>query len=669
MWNNPQGYGSTGYQSNPAIQLQDFVMKVTRDELDSYVRAGRCDANVANEVFNRIRNHLPDICSDLMRMFGNNGQGTIDGNAIYRFLAENDIPQTTQRVNSERYGYNPNQGGYNQSYGYSSNGGFFGGNNQPVISQPVYSNNQGYVGNGGYYNNGPQVVFGNTPLDTGRVVSESGLARAFQKNMRPTQQQVTQSNRPVNKSNVLNTSNFRYNQQVTQDNANATTMTYDEAMQKQTESMRYALGGIHTPTPNYKEIIDEATGGSSMRVDVEKTNESKVDIGKISRIERHEIFRAYMRNLLGANQVVTIEKTATAFEPSAVSAITNTVIKAKESTDLCDSSEISTTTSRGTVLNTSDHVVNIPVVDTREAIDLVKIASPDAMDQENWITSIEYNELVAKKIPNGGADARGAVRTLQKNVCKVQTLTDISNFIIPVVTKQNSNIKAYLETLIFKRINELLKLTAYVPGNPNMYPTIDGWDGIFTLVDLTLKDKYEYIGAMFDRYGDKYTNMIYLCVKSALIDLFDNDPTDDPVVEAASDKDLAILAKLDGIPVTIGSYKLSDYGYMPDNFKEQLSNNVNKDYVVHKCSQKVIVTSIDSSYITPQIVEHLVLKAPENFFQYMIQSVLLGYGDLKYAPGLTVIQTSRDASTILDIYSISLGLNNELKITRSNPFK
>ena len=163
--------------------------------------------------------------------------------------------------------------------------------------------------------------------------------------------------------------------------------------------------------------------------------------------------------------------------------------------------------------------------------------------------------------------------------------------------------------------------------------------------------------------------MIYLCVKSALIDLFDNDPTDDPVVEAASDKDLAILAKLDGIPVTIGSYKLSDYGYMPDNFKEQLSNNVNKDYVVHKCSQKVIVTSIDSSHITPQIVEHLVLKAPENFFQYMIQSVLLGYGDLKYAPGLTVIQTSRDASTILDIYSISLGLNNELKITRSNPFK
>jgi hypothetical protein len=356
-----------------------------------------------------------------------------------------------------------------------------------------------------------------------------------------------------------------------------------------------------------------------------------------------------------------INNSGTQLDPRNVSAIETVTPESPEYCTIVSAQDIS---ERGNIISTSNYDLLIPVVNAKEAIELVKEAAPNLTDQNQWISTISYKELIAKKIPGYGLEAKSAFRSIQQNLSKVKSLNDVTNIIIPIINKQHQSVKEYIEALIFDRINKLFKMSLYQPNKPTNVPKVPSWAAIYQLVDRNNKE-FPYIGYMFDNFGDSYVETVFLCVKSALNDIFNSDESD-TVVDADPDipDNLGLIAKLSNVTSVIGKFRMSDYGFIPENYKKELFHKFDHDYIVHKYNQDIIVTNINITKYIGSDSKFTIVAGITNISQYVIDGIMRVLKENNNLVNLPLIQLDHSGEYIVGSFTISLGLDNSILITK-----
>ena len=493
--------------------------------------------------------------------------------------------------------------GYNN---YQSNGNYNPGYNQSRMN-PIWPNNQ---------------------VNTGAAASQYGISRILN------EREMHNTNNVFNGNNV-NATNM--NQMNTSSNSNTITIE-----RKPSNDNLFRHFADYLTRRKLKISIDKLTDDTSELINNKEflknhSNDPEVPV------------------------VNVINNDGTQLNPKNISAIETVTPESPEYCTIVSTQDIS---ERGNIISTSNYDLLIPVVNAKEAIELVKEAAPNLTDQNQWISTISYKELIAKKIPGYGLEAKSAFRSIQQNLSKIKTLNDVSNIIIPIINKQPQCVKEYIEGLIFDRVNKLFRMSLYQPNKPTNVPKVPSWSAIYQLVDRNNKE-FPYIGYMFDNFGDNYVESVFLCVKSALNDIFNSDDSD-TVVDADPDipDNLGLIAKLSNITAVIGKFRMSDYGFVPENYKKELFHKFDHDYIVHKYNQDIIVTNIDITKYIGSDSTFTIVAGITNISQYVIDGIMRILKENNKLVNLPMIQMDATGEFIVGTFTISLGLDNSILITK-----
>lgn len=623
-WNNPNGYNN-GYAPNSNVQFESVVTNIIENVLNNVGRSNSYPNDVIQEVWNRMTANIRPICDNLERMFANGRQ--IDSNAVGNYLANNEIPNALNSVLQEfrqRASYYNN---VNQPFGYNGgnmyNNGFANGcYNRPVNGNFGYNNNN-------IFNSAPPMFASNTgPVSTGNAASVSGFGRVMREQ---------EYNRSMNA-------------------AQNTTPTYNAPIN----------------TPNNTVANNQATIEISRRigeklfknfVDKEDRRANKLSIDKLT-TDTSELIdnEEFMTTHIGDPNLPTVQ--VINGDPTLINPeeITVNIEETPTSPEFCDIIAVSSTTDKGNTVDAINFELKVPVVNTKEAIELIKDATPSLVNQDTWFCSICYKELVCKKISGFGIQAKSAFREIQKNLSKINSINDISNTIIPIIRKQPQEVKEYLEALIFDRVNKLFSMSLYEPDDPSNFPIAGCWSDIYTLIDKKAGSEFKFINTMFDKFGEDYPKNVYLCMKSAFIDIFDNE--DDVVVDTESDENLGLIAKLPEVTAIVGKYRMSDYGFIPENYKKTLFNKFDHDYIVHKYEQNVFVTNIDVDTILGSKSKYTIVAGYTNLPQFVIGGLTKLNKERGQLVNVPLIQVDNTGENIVGIFTYSRGIDNTVLITK-----
>lgn len=606
--NNGNNFGSTGYSPNMGINLENIVADIIRNSLQNAERSYPRD--VLNEAYNRLMNNLRPLCDYIQHTFAN-GSNQIDSVQVSNYLTNNDIPNVVNQVmrdfqNHYNSNMNYNNGYMNNGYNNYPNNGFSYNNNSYGYNNPIRANT--------IWNN-------NTQVNTGAAASQYGISRVLnEKEMHNTNINFNNTN---NTNNQVNSSNII-------------------TIERQSNDNLFKHFSDYLSRRKFKISIDKLTDDTSELIDNKEfmknhSNDPEVPVVNI------------------------INNNGTQLNPKNISAIETSTPESPEYCTIVSTQDIS---ERGNIISTSNYDLLIPVVNAKEAIELVKEATPNLTDQAQWISTISYKELIAKKIPGYGLEAKSAFRSIQQNLSKVKSINDVSNIIIPIINKQPQCVKEYLEALIFDRVNKLFKMSLYQPNKPTNVPKVSNWSAIYQLIDKSARD-IPYIDYMFDKFGDSYIESVFLCVKSALNDIFDADDSD-TVVDADPDipDNLGLIAKLSNITAVIGKFRMSDYGFVPENYKKELFHKFDHDYIVHKYNQDVIVTNINVSKYIGSDSKFTIVAGITNISQYVIDGIMRILKENNKLVNLPLIQLDSTGEFIVGTFTISLGLDNSILITK-----
>lgn len=628
-WNNPGGYNN-GYAPNAGIQLESVVTDIITNSLNQISRSNSYPGPVLDETYKRLMNNVVPICNNIEKMF-TNGNRQIDSNAVSGYLQNNDIINTLNATMQEYqqrmayhnsmngpFGYNGGYGGMNNNYGYN--------NYNPGYNRPNYPSNVGM------FNSMPNTTFGG-PVSTGNAASNSGIGRLMKE-----QEYKNTCCTPTNP----NPQNTGYSSTFTNNNnaTNNATIAISRAVAKDI----------------FKNFIDQKERRAN------KLSIDKLTSDTSSVLDNKE----FMTNHIGDPDIPTIEIVAGNASMIDSSSVVNTIVETPDSPEYCDIVAMATTTDKGTSVDTANFELLVPVVNTKEAIDLVRDAAPSFVSQDNWISTICYKELVCRKITGFGIHAKNAFKEIQNNLSKIKSLNDITNVLVPIIKKQPQEVKEYIEALLFDRINKLLKMSVYNPNDPTQYPIVPDWAAIYELIDKRSRD-IPFINTMYNEFSDEYPETVYLCVKSAFVDIFDNE--DDVVVSVNSetepnDNNLGLVAKLPEVTAIVGKYRMSDYGYIPENYKKTLFDKFEHDYIVHKYEQDILVTNIDVSVMLGSASKYTVVNGFTNLPQLVIgglTKLMKERGDLVNMP---LIQLDRTGEEIIGTYTFSIGMDGSILITK-----
>lgn len=624
MMGNTFSYGSTGYAANPEVNLQDVIINIIHSILNNFIAQGMCTPDIAQEVYLRFQANMNAITNNIRNRFVSNGQCNTD--QIYNYLANTDIPATIQDIknqmmNNRNYGYNQPLFSGN---GYNNYGGNF---NNPSWSRPQSYNNY-MPQNTGFGNP-------NSIMSSGAVSSMHGYGKAVMSqnnNTIPTSAptQTAPNNPEINTNPYLPKTKNQFN------NTEPVVVTSNEN----------SLAKI------FKESFNDRITRRNNRISIDKitTDTSSITNNK-----------EYIANKINTEQLAIVRGDKNFTDTKNIQSIQNAK---PESPEYCEISNTIDITHNGTVVNSSSYDLIVPVVNAQEAINLVKEAAPNLTEQEQWIAVIQYKELITKKIPNFGAEAQDAFRAIGDSLNKVHDLKDISNIIIPIVKKQISEVRQYIEALVVDRINELFKTSLYRPDDPTAYPKIKSWNGIFQMVDESNPTNSDYLAYMFDRFGDTYVNNVFLCVKSALNDIFVDSDDDDVVVRTDSDAGIALIGKLSEVTCIAGKYRFCDYGYAPESHMESLIKQFNKDYIVHKFSQEALVTNINIDEMLGSVATNTVIEVSSNLPQHVIQQLFLGVKSKGVNRDMILIEMDKSSTYINKVFRINIDINNRIFISR-----
>ena len=607
--NNGNNFGSTGYMANRSINLEEIVSDIIKNSLNGARQS--YPPEVIQEAYNRLMNNLNPLCDFLQRTYASpNNQ--IDSVQIANHLTNNEIPNVTNQVMNEFRNMTMNNGYMNNGF----NNGYGNGYN----NMPNYNN----------YNNGfnqsrtNTMFWNNTPhVNTANAASQYGISRVWnEKEIRNTNSNVFSNNSNMN----YNTNNI---QQPTH-------------IERKSDDTLFKHFSDYISRRKFKISIDKLTEDSSELV--------------------HN--KEYMKNHLvdpSIPVVSIIGNNGTQLDPRNVTAIETATPESPEYCTVVSTQDIS---ERGNLINTSNYDLLVPVVSAKEAIELVKEAVPNLTGQDHWISTISYKELIAKKIPGYGLEAKAAFRSILQNLPKLKCINDISNIIIPILNKQHQAVKEYIEELIFDRVNKLFKMSLYEPEKPTNAPIVHAWSHIYQLVDRHSTD-IPYIRNMFDKFGESYIDAVFICVKSALNDIFNSDGSD-TVIDADPEipDNLGLIAKLNSVTTVIGKFRMADYGYMPENYKKELFHKFDHDYIVHKYNQDMIVTNIDVTSLIGSNSKFTIVDGFTNISQYVIDGIMRVLKENNQLVNLPLIQLDTTGEYIVGTFTISLGLDNSILITK-----
>ena len=622
-WNTPN-YGSTGYSPNMHANLQDIILRGATDILRSFIGRGTCTEQLASAVYDRCYSSINGLSQDIENKFmDHNGQ--IDSNNIFNYLSNTVIPTMMRECGNymvdSRFGNN----GFNNYNNYPNNGGW--NNPVPSWSQPSYSR----VNYGGFSNYGNQQY---VAQDSGSVASTMGYGKAIMAQGGYVAQNPTP---PIPTPNVDNNPYL------------PNTNTYNSVPN-------------NTPTVSHKKELSELTEKLSKNfVDRAERRKKNLSVDKLTNNTSSIVDnRDFISSKVSENTVEIISDSKDFTNGKKIEKQSTIVTEYPEYCKCNDSMDISL---NGSVININYFDLKVPVANAQEAIELVKEASPEIINQEQWVANIYYKELVAKKLVNYGNEAKHAFRAINENIDKVESLQDLNNIIIPIFKRQIAEVREYMEALVFDRINELFRTNLYHPNHPKMYPSVHNWKGIYDIIETTSDN--DYIKYMFNRLGDNYIEQVFICVKSALIDIFEEDiDTGEVIVEPEGDG-LGLIAKMSEVTCIAGKYRMCDYGYIPESHKENIIKKFNKDYIVHKLGQNVTVTNIDVDTILGTKANTTVVSSAANLHQLTIQGLVASLKKTRLYKNNILIQVD-NSGNICKVYSIGMGStsDNELIVIR-----
>lgn len=618
------GYGSTGYAPNPEANLQDIILNIIQNILSSFCGRGTCTMEIAAEVYNRCCNNIYNITNNIASRFVDN-TGCCNTEQIQNYLANYDIPAIMRDVQNQFINARNNNGFNQPMFG---NAGFSNYNNNSWNRpQPIYNN---------FSNNG---MFGQQPsmMSSGAVSSAHGFGKAI---MNQTGNSFGNTNNTTIANSAPNNPNININPFLPN-----TKNTYNNIKPVETKEDTA--------------LIDKF---SKIFKDRETRRRNKISINKITTDTDSIVYnKDFVNNHLCTEELAVLRGNRNFNDTKKVENIESIAIDSPEYCEIGNAVDI---TYNGSVINSSNYDLSVPVVNTKEAIDLVKEAVPNLTDQEQWIANIQYKELVVKKLPSFGSEAKDAFRAINDKLGNINTLKDISNIIIPVFKKQITEVREYLETLVIDRVNDLFRTSLYLPDNPSAYPTVKSWNGIFQLVDEANKEENDYVSYMFERLGDEYVNRVFLCVKSALIDIFEDDGDGTEVVVDTENNGCSLLAKLSEITCIAGKYRFCDYGHAPVSHMESLTKQFNRDYLVHKLNQMVLVTNIDIDAMLGTVATNTVVDVIGNLPQHVIYHLLGGLRRHGINRDMTLIEMDKKGEYINKVFRINLSVDDKLFITR-----
>lgn len=482
--------------------------------------------------------------------------------------------------------------GYQQNYGYQQ---------APMFQQPI--------NNGGVFQNSAQIA---SSTGQGKILREKA-EQSINKHFRNQQFVPTSAN-----NNTIQQNNQQTSSNVTQPKKDILEIIKEKLI-KANEAYEKSLN------------VDKLTSNSTELINNESLLVDKIDDPKVPEIS--------------------------VIEGDSIEDKTINVIRASDTDDpdYCELVDRYDYTCYGEMISTSLQTLKTPVSSCKEAIELVKEAHPGITETVNWMVRVNYKELVVKKLPQYAEEAKKAFKEIGASLDKLSTLNDINNIIVPIINTQRQEVQEYLTALAMDRINKIFKAMLYIPKCPNQYIHIGQWKHIFDITDKNNAKDNNFIAKMFNGYGNDYPTMVFYCVKSAIKDVFwcDEERT---VVTTEEKEDIGLLARCSDITTTVGKYRISDYGWMPENYKNELFNNVNKNYIVHKYYQDVIATNIDVQKVLGSTSRYTYIRASLNVQQYALLGLLTKLATrTKYDKReINLVQFSQDGSTIVGNYIVSL---------------
>ena len=623
MGNGYNGFvGSTGYAPNNNVNLVDVTMELIIRVLNEFVNRCTCTGDVANEILKRCQNNINFIVRDIESKFVRNG--TCDSNQIYDYLANHELPAMVRCIENEIM--RMRNGGFSQQPLFTNNYSYGGWANNNYGNQNNSWMNQNYNNNGfGNFANAtsPQISQGSLPVPTGF----DKIARA---------QQNTSNNQEI----FTNTPPGYQQRNIQPTTINVTTTPKEDPKDELTKILSKSYKNRNTRHQN-KISIDKLTTNTSTLIDNIDFIDNKINVGDVEYIHGSDKFNEAKN--------VTSEAITVIDDPEHCKTITNI-----------------DTSYNGEIINVTNYDLKVPVVNAQEAIELVKEAAPDLVNHEQWIASIHYKELITKKIEGYGSELKTAFRTIKNNICKLEDMNTVNSHVVSVIKRQIIQVRQYLEALVVDRVNELFRTTLYFRDNPKIYPSVDSWNGIYLLVDETQRAENKYVDYMFEKYGQDYVDNVYLCVKSAINDIFNSDDyDDDDVVVDATDENLGLIAKLSEVTCVSGMYRMCDYGNIAGStHMEQLLKKFNRDYVVHKFSQTILATNVNISKVIGTSAMNTIILKNSNLQQHVFHAICKSLREHGFNRDMMLIEMDTTGSYINSVYRINLGIDESLIISR-----
>ena len=200
----------------------------------------------------------------------------------------------------------------------------------------------------------------------------------------------------------------------------------------------------------------------------------------------------------------------------------------------------------------------------------------------------------------------------------------------------------------------------YIPGRPDTNISISSWSHIFKLLDRNSEDKgaNQFVNLMYSSY-EQYPEMIFICVKSALKDVFwcDEEKT---TITTKEKENIGLLARCSDITSIVGKYRISDYGWMPENYKTELLNAVDRDYIVHKYPHRVVATNIDVQSVIGTKSRFTCLKSSLNLYQSAFIGLVAKLSTkTKYdRRDISLVQFDQKGENIIGYYTVSINDDN-----------
>lgn len=588
-------YGSTGYQANPQITVEDVIVNCAKTCIDDELARRNISVDAAGYMFERVQAELGNLTNwaNTYLRHGNN----INTDDVKDWLYKEPLLMYFNEWNQMRAPQHSWSGGNVNNSGFRS----------PM--QPTYSPNA-------YQSNGMR------PLSTAEIAASKGIGKILQPKQMPIPKQYVPNediqNQPQQSSAYCN----------------------PKVMEPLIKVLLKGRPNL-TDRQNTKPAVDKITSNTGSLL----YNDEFIETTLTSpQTELTQIIGSIGTNSNLA-QAEVIQDVTPECEVTCTISSQQTVTCAGESIDL-----------------KSIEVVN-PVNTAEEAIEYVKDAVQDFGKQENWVASIEYNEICTKKLPSNGPEVKKVFLSISSKLNSIENLQDVSKQIIPILSKTSEPVRDYLTTLIIDKINKLFRISLFLPDQPQIYPKIDTWSTLFVMVREENRKESPYIEAMFRAFGEEYPQLIFHCVKKALFDIFN--PESDTIIVTTEREDRGILARADNLIVHAGKYHVSDYGVMADGFWKTISEEINRDYIIHKYRQLIMVTNMAVKQQLGSTSRYTIIKGLQTTMQYVIGSVLEAIKYSKQNPeDITLIEYNKEGTAIVGIYSIGQCLNNDLLITK-----